>query len=314
MTENELMKAAASRLFNQTDVDGSGTISRAEYEAVLGFEKLNTNSDSVLSKSEFMGLYSRGRRGAGTRSLEQQAAVLGVNDVEGTLTLAVGAAASASAAGITKRQYALLAFKTSLPFVAFGFVDNFIMILAGDQIEASIGVVLSLSTMAAAGLGNTFSDVVGIISSERIEVLVERLGLPVAGLTSAQLLSTGARRAHLLAQIAGIVLGCLLGLCPLLFIDQEGKALKAAFEDADTNKNGALDIREIERALHRYGLMMDNDEVRWLMQRCDKDHSGAMELPEFIELVKHWEAYNNEYHEARKGGRTPTIAPLVQVK
>jgi hypothetical protein len=39
-------------------------------------------------------------------------------------------------------------------------VDNFIMICAGDAIEASIGVALSLSTMAAAGLGNAFSDVV----------------------------------------------------------------------------------------------------------------------------------------------------------
>jgi len=39
-------------------------------------------------------------------------------------------------------------------------VDNFIMIMAGDAIEASIGITLGLSTMAAAGFGNAFSDVV----------------------------------------------------------------------------------------------------------------------------------------------------------
>jgi hypothetical protein len=40
---------------------------------------------------------------------------------------------------ITWQQYTRLSLKCGLPFVAFGFVDNFIMIMAGDQIEASVG-------------------------------------------------------------------------------------------------------------------------------------------------------------------------------
>jgi hypothetical protein len=33
--------------------------------------------------------------------------------------------------------------------------------------------------------------------------------------------------------MVGIVIGCILGLCPLLFIDQHAKELRAAFDKAD---------------------------------------------------------------------------------
>jgi hypothetical protein len=71
--DDAIMKMAALRLFKKAasflelltyfttktlhhlvcfyqDLDQSGTISRSEYEAVLGFEKLNTDADSILSK------------------------------------------------------------------------------------------------------------------------------------------------------------------------------------------------------------------------------------------------------------------------
>ena len=108
-------------------------------------------------------IYSSARRGTRAATAIAEAAE----------AAAAPAAAAASDLGspvasgaITPRQYALLALKSSLPFVAFGFVDNAIMITAGDAIEASIGVALSLSTMAAAGLGNLCSDVVGIAAGE----------------------------------------------------------------------------------------------------------------------------------------------------
>jgi chitinase len=50
-----------------------------------------------------------------------------------------------------------------VPFIAFGFLDNFIMIVAGDFIDETFCVAFSLSTMCAAGFGNTLSDVVGIV-------------------------------------------------------------------------------------------------------------------------------------------------------
>ena len=40
-----------------------------------------------------------------------------------------------------------------IPFVGFGFLDNALMIIAGDYIDTTIGVALGISTMAAAGFG-----------------------------------------------------------------------------------------------------------------------------------------------------------------
>ncbi|KAF0770904.1 hypothetical protein AaE_002516, partial [Aphanomyces astaci] len=44
--------------------------------------------------------------------------------------------------------------RSMVPFLGFGFVDNFILILAGDYIDITLGVSLGISSMAAAGIGN----------------------------------------------------------------------------------------------------------------------------------------------------------------
>lgn len=62
----------------------------------------------------------------------------------------------------TGDQLRMLAIHNALPFVGFGFLDNFIMIVAGDYIDTTIGIGLGISTMAAAGLGNAISDAAGI--------------------------------------------------------------------------------------------------------------------------------------------------------
>lgn len=41
-----------------------------------------------------------------------------------------------------------MALQRAVPFLGFGFMDNAIMILAGDYIEANIGITLGISTMA----------------------------------------------------------------------------------------------------------------------------------------------------------------------
>lgn len=70
----------------------------------------------------------------------------------------------------TMRQLTRVAITKGLPFVAFGFFDNVIMITAGEQIDMLFGAKLGLSAMMAAGLGNTIADVVGINISHSIEV------------------------------------------------------------------------------------------------------------------------------------------------
>ena len=95
--------------------------------------------------------------------------------------------------------------------MVFGFIDNFIMISAGSMIDEFFGHLLGISPMAAAGLGNTLSDFVGIVCGRYIEKILYRL-LP--GMDHTTKLT---RAQEIAAEAIGITLGCLLGMLPLLF-------------------------------------------------------------------------------------------------
>ena len=81
----------------------------------------------------------------------------------------------------------------------------------------ALGVGLGLSTMAAAGFGNTVSDVVGIGLSSKIETFAERLGFQAPqNLTQAQRMTAAVRWAKVAGATGGVTVGCLLGMFPLL--------------------------------------------------------------------------------------------------
>ncbi|XP_065670253.1 transmembrane protein 65 isoform X4 [Hydra vulgaris] len=61
------------------------------------------------------------------------------------------------------KQLQLVAISNGIPFIGFGFIDNSIMILAGEYIDLKLGVIFGMSTMTAAAIGNMVSDVSGII-------------------------------------------------------------------------------------------------------------------------------------------------------
>jgi hypothetical protein len=130
--------------------------------------------------------------------------------------------------------------------------------------------------------------------------LIVKLGLPAAGLTVAQMSSKKAHRARIGSQVFGISLGCILGMCPLLFIDQDKKQLRSSFDDADKDGDGSITSHELSMALHRSGLMMDPDEVDWLVDQCGKTHT-SLTFDEFVGLVKHWNEFNHKYEALRKG-------------
>ncbi|XP_052868850.1 transmembrane protein 65 [Anopheles cruzii] len=110
-----------------------------------------------------------------------------------------------------------LGLLNALPFIGFGFLDNFTMIIAGDYIEHTLGLFMCISTMAAAALGNTISDVIGIGSAFYVEKLAEMSGVKPPKLSPIQLEMKSSRRAANLGRVVGITVGCLLGMCPLLF-------------------------------------------------------------------------------------------------
>lgn len=59
--------------------------------------------------------------------------------------------------------------------------------MQGDRIESGLSAYITLSTMAAAALGNTFSDVIGIGSSYYVERAAAMVGLGAPALTPVQL-------------------------------------------------------------------------------------------------------------------------------
>jgi len=119
----------------------------------------------------------------------------------------------------------LLAMHASLPFIGFGFLDNMIMIVAGEYIETSIGATFTISTMAAAALGNTLSDVFGVGSAWYVEHWAAKLGVNQPTLTLEQLDLSCSRIASNVGRALGVAIGCILGMFPLLFFIDEDERL-----------------------------------------------------------------------------------------
>ncbi|XP_037731146.1 uncharacterized protein C03B8.3-like isoform X5 [Drosophila subpulchrella] len=126
-----------------------------------------------------------------------------------------------SAAPPTAGQLYSIFFVNAVPFIAFGFLDNFIMIMAGEYIEYYLGHFITLSTMAAAGLGNTISDILGITMATYVENGCQILGLKQPKLTPAQFELKSSKRSSSYGRVVGITVGCLLGMCPLWFMEEK---------------------------------------------------------------------------------------------
>lgn len=54
---------------------------------------------------------------------------------------------------------------------------------AGEYIDMTVGIAMGISTMAAAALGNTISDVAGVGLGGFIESVATKLGLPACNLS-----------------------------------------------------------------------------------------------------------------------------------
>ncbi|XP_011862962.1 PREDICTED: uncharacterized protein LOC105559353 isoform X2 [Vollenhovia emeryi] len=115
----------------------------------------------------------------------------------------------------TTKDLVLVAIANAIPFVGFGFLDNFIMIIAGDQIELILNQRFPISTMAAAALGNTVSDVIGIGSVHYVEIFAQRIGFEAPKLTLGQLNLPRTRIAANLGRVIGVTIGCIIGMTPI---------------------------------------------------------------------------------------------------
>jgi hypothetical protein len=200
-----LTKDDTASLFSEADVDKDETLSREEFDRVL----IRFGDRGYRARGGKLG----GTKGEARRALDEKAFSM------------TGDAARA------------LFLSQAIPFVGFGFMDNAIMIIAGEYIEMSIGAALALSTMAAAGLGNLLSDIAGIGFSSKIESLTETfLKIRPPELSRAAAASFNARFVKMLGAVVGISVGCLLGMFPLLFFDADHDHNLRGGEDGDAKK------------------------------------------------------------------------------
>ena len=121
----------------------------------------------------------------------------------------------------TMSQLSMLGFQQSLPYVGFGFLDNFLMIIFGEYIEIYLGLAFGITTMAAAGLGNALSDMTGVGAAYYIERGFEKLGFHPPKLSLAQLQMKQTRWTTQFGRVMGIMIGCLIGMFPLFFFEKK---------------------------------------------------------------------------------------------
>ncbi|KAK9730368.1 Transmembrane protein 65 [Popillia japonica] len=121
----------------------------------------------------------------------------------------------------TSRNLLDIAIANSIPFIGFGFLDNFFMLIFGDYIDVYLGSYFVLTTMAAAALGNTFSDILGIGTAFYVERLANKVGYSPPRLSPMQMDLPVSRNFANLGRVLGVTLGCILGMVPLLFFRQD---------------------------------------------------------------------------------------------
>lgn len=135
-----------------------------------------------------------------------------------TASSSVGAS-EATPLHVSKEQLCLHALNCAVPMVGFGFMDNVVMIVAGNTIDAHIGATFAMSTLTAAALGQICSDVSGVCFGGTLEALAKKMGMPSSGLSAKQRELKIVKRIGTSSAAFGVMLGCILGMFSLFFID-----------------------------------------------------------------------------------------------
>lgn len=121
----------------------------------------------------------------------------------------------------TRQQLKYHFVMSMVPMIGFGFMDNTIMIQAGNFIDCTLGVMLGMSTLSAAAVGQIVSGAGSVVFGGTLERMFRAAGLPSAGFSSAQRALPVVQKVGMSGNFVGVVIGCTLGLVNLLFIDTE---------------------------------------------------------------------------------------------
>lgn len=141
----------------------------------------------------------------------------------------------------SRQQLRRVFLSAAIPFVGFGFVDQTVMLQAGNAIDCTLGVTFGLSTLSSAAFGQICSDACGVLFGGTLESLFHSLGMPKANLSAKQLNLPIVRRVRLGGSLFGVVAGCCLGLLNLLFIDTS-RSTSLKLQNFDTDHEFQFEI------------------------------------------------------------------------
>ena len=189
----------------------------------------------------------------------------------------------------TRHQLYVVALHQAIPFVGFGIMDNAILLLAGEAIDIYLGVTLGISTMCAAAIGNIVSDLCGVVFgtmiedallgwSKRIEKLTNgRITLPpMPKLSYDQRNLRSVRWSSQLGCAAGLTVGCVIGMFPLLFFPTQKE------KDEDKIANNENKNKLLENGQHNNN--NNNDEQ--LLKEMNEWKSKHAEVVDRVRVLE----------------------------
>eukprot|EP00759_Apiculatamorpha_spiralis_P027934 PhF_6_TR30568/c0_g1_i2/m.44919 len=142
--------------------------------------------------------------------------------------------ASSPTLSVPMRTLLRVAFSAGMPFVGFGFLDNSLMLLAGDFIDSTVGFYFHCSVMASAAMGNVVSGAIGMQVHGVLDRLFQLIGFGMPRLSHDEMELRSVFLAGHIGGTCGIALGLTLGMLPLLFLpDPEEKKAKFLFSEID---------------------------------------------------------------------------------
>ncbi|KAL7530372.1 hypothetical protein ACHAXR_003449 [Thalassiosira sp. AJA248-18] len=127
-------------------------------------------------------------------------------------------------------------------------MDNTIMIHAGHYVDCTLGVTFSLSTLAAAGIGQIFSGIGGVMFGDALDTAFRKIGGSTT-MTRVQRAMRSSRVAGLTGAVVGVTLGCVLGLVNLLFVD-EHKASLLKLQALEDGQEFEFEV-EVDNEIHQ---------------------------------------------------------------
>ena len=272
------------------DLSNSGDSSKeAVFVSLVSWlenKKFDLNADGVITTAELRRFFGLGHIHGPAGTVTESYVEAGVNKTVLNSIIEPTHAPSSS-------QLRRLAVASAVPFIGFGLLDNAIMLLCGNEIELYFGASLGLSSLAAAALGNTLSDVAGIQAGGIIESLASKLGLPDPDLSQKQLKMKISRYVTVFASMVGVAIGCLLGMFPLLWMkeeDDDERLIKELFHSSDIGDSGYVNnskIRElICRALWSTHKNVEEEKVHSFIESLGLDTSHELSYNDFKKLLR----------------------------